>query len=71
MFEDTVTKKAQRLAAQRLGHLPQINYHFSRKSKIAIQRSLFEPWPSRLQPRVGRKYFIGLSQYQFVFFHFF
>ena len=27
---------------------------FSRKSETALQRSLFEPWPSRLQPLVGR-----------------
>jgi hypothetical protein len=33
---------------------PPCSHHFSRKSKIAFRRSLFEPWPSRLKPRVGQ-----------------
>ena len=32
---------------------PLRSHHFSRNSKIGIQCSLFERWPSRLQPRVG------------------
>jgi len=28
-------------------------YYFSRKLQTAFQRFLAEPWPSRLQPRVG------------------
>jgi hypothetical protein len=32
-------------------------HHFNRKFGIALQRSLFEPWPSQLQRRVGPIYF--------------
>jgi hypothetical protein len=33
---------------------PIYSYHFSRKSKTAIRRSLEEPWPSRLHHVLGR-----------------
>ena len=32
---------------------PHFSYHFSRKIETQIKRFLAEPWPSRLQPRVG------------------
>jgi hypothetical protein len=62
-----VGKSAQRLAAQlrlrragpgALGCARISIYYFSRNSKTAIQRSLAEPWPSRLKPSVGRDNFV-------------
>jgi hypothetical protein len=34
--------------------LPQFDHHFNSKLEIAVRRSLFEPWPSQLKPRVGQ-----------------
>jgi hypothetical protein len=44
---------AQRLVAQALGRLPLFNNHFNRKFEMQFKRFFAEPWPSRLQPRVG------------------
>jgi hypothetical protein len=51
--------------------LPRCRYHFNRKSKNLNHCSLAEPWPGRLQPRVGHRdfYFIGtthLSSYSWI-----
>jgi hypothetical protein len=46
-------ENAQRLALQALGHHQPPSDYFNRKSQNAFKRRLAQPWPSRLQPRVG------------------